>query len=147
MSSKFKIAPIEPSSEQLEKIAIEAREQGYAFIDRLIDEAKSGQNSFNQNGESFHGAFFDGALVGCGGINCDPYTDQEVGRLRHVYVLKRYRRTGKARELVRHLLKQSNATFRVVRLRTSDQNADKFYEALGFSRTVEKDATHIIELR
>lgn len=146
MSSKFKISPIEPSSEQLEKIAIEAREQGYAFIDRLIDEAKSGQNFFNQNGECFHGAFIDGTLVGCGGINCDPYTDQEVGRLRHVYVLKRYRRTGIARELVRHLLKQSNATFSVVRLRTSDQNADKFYEALGFSRTVEKDATHIIEI-
>ena len=146
MSSKLKIFPIDPGSEQLEKIAVEAGEQGYRFIDRLIAEANSGQNVFNQNGECFQGAFIDGTLVACGGINRDPYTDQEVGRLRHVYVLRRYRRTGIAKELVQHLLKHSNAAFSVVRLRTSDQNADKFYEALGFSRTVKNDATHIIEI-
>lgn len=146
MPCRIIISPLEPSSKQLERIASEARQQGYAFVDRLIDEAQSGENTFDRKGECFCGAYTGDTLVGCSGINFDPYTDQKVGRLRHVYVLQRYRRNGIASELVDYLLKRSQSAFNLVRLRTSDQNADKFYEALGFGRTNEENATHIIKV-
>ncbi|MDE9449517.1 GNAT family N-acetyltransferase [Aliiroseovarius sp. Z3] len=146
MPSKRRIIPIDPEAKQLVKLAVEAEEQGYAFVDRLIQEAKSGENGFNEKGECFCGVFLDGELVGCGGINVDPYIDQKVGRLRHVYILKRNRRAGVASALVHNLLERSKPAFSSIRLRTSDRNADKFYEALGFSRTDEENATHIIKI-
>lgn len=146
MPEKIEILPLEPDSELLDEIAVEARAEGYAFVDRLIDEAKSGENRFDRKGENFCGAFIDGALVGCGGLNIDPYTDRKVGRLRHVFILSRSRRMGVAHELVQHLINRSSAEFSEVRLRTSDQKADKFYEAIGFNRTTEEGATHKIQL-
>jgi len=145
MLNDVEIRPINPGTPQLEKLAIEARNSGYTFVDRLIHEAKSGQNCFNNAGEIFCGVYYQGSLVGCGGINQDPYTDQEVGRLRHVYILARVRRNGLAKLLVDELLKRSTGAFPAIRLRTSNENADKFYEAIGFARTDVADATHIIE--
>lgn len=38
-------------------------------------------------------------------------------------------------------------TFARVRLRTSNPTADRFYRHLGFDRTDEPDATHLLRLR
>ena len=146
MPRNIRISPIDPSSKLLKEIAIEARDEGYDFVDRLIEEAQSGENRFDKTGELFYGAFINETLVGCAGVNRDPYTDQEFGRLRHVYVLRRCRRIGVASKLVRVLLNHSIIAFEIIRLRTSDQNADKFYEALGFKKTVEEGASHFIEI-
>ncbi|KIC43369.1 hypothetical protein RA27_00285 [Ruegeria sp. ANG-R] len=139
------MAPLRPSSSQLERLAIEAKEQGYAFVGRLINEAKSGTNNFDKTGECFLGVFIDEVLVGCGGVNVDPFTDQDIGRLRHIYVLKAYRRKGIASKLVKQLLNHSKTPFTSVRLRTPDQNANAFYEAIGFFRVSHEYATHTIE--
>lgn len=143
---EIKIEPIDPRSPRLQVLAAEASEQGYAFIDRLIHEAASGETMFQNEGERFCGAFADGALVGCGGVNRDPYVDQWVGRLRHVYVLAAYRRLGIAAALVRDLLERSRSSFGSVRLRTADETAGRFYGALGFGSLDHDSATHFIEL-
>jgi len=44
------------------------------------------------------------------------------------------------------MLNQCKADFDTFRLRTSDENADKFYEAIGFRRIDEKYATHILSI-
>lgn len=147
MSNELKITPINPITPQLDEFAVEARMEGYSFVDRLINEAQSGRNVFSRKGECFCGVFVDEKLVECGGINIEPYAKQMVGRLRHVYVLKRYRRAGIASALVRDLLERSKVTFNVVRLRTSDKSADMFYEALGLSRVDDESATHMIKLK
>ena len=146
MSKIIEIFPIDPSTAQLEELAVEARKLGHAFVDRLIQDARTGQNRFEKSGECFYGVFCDGMLVGCGGINQDPYTDQHVGRLRHIYVLANARREGLARMLVQELLNRSKVTFSTFRLRTSGEIADKFYDAMGFVRTDDENATHIIRV-
>ena len=95
----------------------------------------------------FLGIFEDGELVGCGGVNKDPYVIQHVGRLRHVYVLSSARRKGLATELVRELLRRCGHSFSVFRLRTSDKNADAFYETFGFERSNDEDASHFLATR
>ncbi len=146
MRFEITIDLMDPGSNLLEKLAIEARRQGYSFMDRLLDEARSGKNVFQNHGECFCGVFIDESLVGCGGINQDPYIDQNVGRLRHVYVLDAYRRNGIAAELVRSLLRRCKPAFNAVRLRTPDESAGKFYDALGFKRANRDTATHLIEV-
>lgn len=140
------IEQIDPRSHLLEKLADEARAQGYFFIDRLLDEARCGKNLFENFGECFCGVFAGHLLVGCGGINKDPYVDQNIGRLRHVYVVEAYRRNGIAAALVRDLLERSKHAFDTVRLRASDDNANTFYDTLGFKRTDHETATHYISI-
>lgn len=146
MSEKTVIRPIDPSTSHLNELAAEAKKHGYSFVERLIQEAKNGKNRFAKKGECFFGVYCGGALVACGGVNRDPYTDQYVGRLRHIYVLSSAMRSGVATLLVKNMLNQCKADFDTFRLRTSDENADKFYEAIGFRRTDEKYATHILSI-
>ncbi len=147
MRRKIEILPIKPHSALLRPLAVEARRDGYRFVDRLIEEALDGRNSFTGEGECFLGIFEDGELVGCGGVNKDPYVIQHVGRLRHVYVLSSARRKGLATELVRELLRRCEHSFSVFRLRTSDKNADAFYERFGFERSNDEDASHFLATR
>ena len=146
MFIEISINPIAPSCHLLNGLAVEARQQRYQFMDRLLDEARSQTNVFQKEGECFCGAFADGLLVGCGGVNQDPYLDRKVGRLRHVYVLQAYRRSGIAATLVRDLLRRSESAFKIIRLRTSDESASKFYDTLGFMRTNHETATHVLEI-
>lgn len=144
MTNSLKITFIGPNDIRLDCLVDEARSEGYKFVDRLLSEAKAGINLFDKDGEVFCGAFVNGQLVGCGGVNIDPYTNERVGRLRHVYVLNAVRRQGVATGLVKELLMKSKFEFGKIRLRTPDQRADKFYEAIGFQTTSEQMATHII---
>ena len=142
----MKIEPLAPTSVLLEDLADEARQQGYAFMDRLLEEARSGTNRFDDPGECFCGVSVNNQLVACGGINRDPYVRDQVGRLRHLYVLQSYRRNGIAVALVQNLLERSKPTFKLIRLRTPNEQAGRFYDALGFQRTTHETATHVIEI-
>lgn len=146
MEYLIEIRPLDPGASQLDDLAIEARKSGYTFVDRLIQEARTGHNGFDRKGECFCGIYRDGALVGFGGVNQDPYADQHVGRLRHIYILASARRSGLARLLVRELLNRGKTAFSTFRLRTADRGADEFYEAIGFVRTDEDDATHVMRI-
>jgi len=104
---------------------------------------ENGSNCFDGPSEIFLGIFQEQRLIAVGGLNVDPYiTADPVGRLRHVYVLKRARHQGVATLLVRALLDGANRSFRSVRLFTDTKDGAMFYEALGFVPSLSSTASH-----
>lgn len=131
----------------LARLEEQARDEGYSFVDRAIEEWASGANRFDRPGEGIFLAKFDAAVVGMCGLNRDPYlTDPSVGRLRHLYVSPDVRRKGVGRSLVRACIDLAGRHFDRVRLRTLDPGAAAFYEMMGFKPVDEPDATHSIDL-
>ena len=119
--------------------------EGFTFVGRFVAEWEAGRNRFNRPGEVSLFAYLEGALVGFGGLNVDPYQAQPtVGRVRHVYVEPVARRRGIGGALVRELVRRARPTFATLRLHT--QQAAPFYEHLGFARVSEHKATHKLSL-
>src|SRR5438105_1253608 len=107
----------------------EAVTEGFGMITRLRKEWESGANRFDREGEALLGTFCADRLVGIGGLNHDPYTnDLRVGRLRHLYVMKDARRTGVGKGLVERILGHAPSNFDSVRLWTD--RAALFYDRL-----------------
>lgn len=132
----------------IEALRAEAVEEGLGFVERLCEEWRSGANRFDAPGEVLLGALIADALVGVGGLCRDPYLgDPCVGRLRHVFVTRSWRRRGVAAALVSRLLAEAEGCFGRLRLRTSNPLATALYEAHGFARVDEPDATHAIDLQ
>jgi GNAT superfamily N-acetyltransferase len=128
-----------------ESLRLDGERHGIDFVRRLFADWVSGTNRFDQTGERLLGAWNGGLLVGIGGLNRDPYAvDEEIGRLRHVYVLASHRRLGVGTLLVRNLLREAEGCFRVVRLRAASAEAAAFYRRLGFSDCADPCATHVI---
>jgi ribosomal protein S18 acetylase RimI-like enzyme len=144
MPESLSIRPISVLAVSADHLIAAARSEGYRFVDRLFDEWRSGSNCFAGDGEAFLGAFSSGMLIAFGGLNRDPYRNQRVARIRHVYVLPEYRRKGVGRQLVAAILSIGENRYRYVRLRASDGTAANFYKALGFTRTNEVDSTHAL---
>ncbi len=116
-------------------------------MDRLVSDWASGANTFNHQGECLLGAFADGRLVGVGGLNIDPYLSlNDVGRVRHVYVLEGWRDKGLGRALVDRLLSEARGVFNEVRLRTETGGAANFYIRCGFSAAHDATASHAVKL-
>lgn len=124
----------------------EAVGEGFGLVTRLRQEWESGLNRFDREGEVLLGAFRADTLLGIGGLNRDPYTnDPRLGRLRHFYVMKHERRAGIGRILVECALGHATGNFDAVRLWTD--RAASFYEHLGFDRVDEPKATHVYSIR
>ena len=148
MNLVLRIVPLLDLPSGIEDLRAEAVVEGFRFVDRLIFEWQSGCNRFLQRGEVFVGAFWEAELVAVGGLNRDPYADQDgIGRLRHLYVRRSARHTGAGSAIVRHLLDKAEGAFHSVRLRTETQEAADFYVGLGFQPVHDKTATHVRVLR
>jgi GNAT superfamily N-acetyltransferase len=121
--------------------------EGYDFIQRLWDEIQQGV--YDVSGAAVYGVYLDGQLIGIGGVHPDPYLKQAaIGRIRHVYVMENYRRTGTGRKLMDALMSHARGHFDVLTLRTPTAHADAFYRAMGFS--IEQrfaEASHWIDLQ
>ena len=129
-------------------LVIEAESQGHRFMRRLLDDWVSGANRFEKTGEFLMSARIEGRLVAVGGLNIDPYAlIEHVGRLRHVYVLDCARRLGIGTLLVKRIMDDAAESFSMLRLRTKTFDAAEFYERLGFQKTNEQSATHVIRLK
>jgi GNAT superfamily N-acetyltransferase len=130
---------------RLGQLVAESLEDGYDFLDTLVDELRSGANRFDRPGEMLLGAFDGAALVAVGGVTHDPYTEEPgIGRIRRVYVLRAFRGFGVGSLLVRALMVRASAHFHIVTLRTDSERAARFYTKLGFSSSSGRDAvTHI----
>jgi ribosomal protein S18 acetylase RimI-like enzyme len=123
----------------------EALEEGYRFLDTLVEEWANGENRFDSPGEMLCGCIDHGLLVAVGGINRDPFLSRpDVGRIRRVYVKREWRNRGIGETLVRSLLNSAQKSFRRVRLRAESQRASRLYERMGFSAITDPDATHIL---
>lgn len=140
----FAVRPADPGDSPLmDPLAVAARAEGFRFVDRLIDDWNSGANRFSKPGERLAGVFDKGRPIAIGGLNHDPYARRSrIGRLRHLYVLPSHRRLGIGALLVRALLDGADMYFDRIRLRTKTAGGDRFYLALGFTASDDRDATH-----
>ncbi len=125
----------------------ESESEGFRFIRRLVDDYASGANRFADPGEALYGAYSPG-LVGICGLNRDPYlSDPDMGRVRHLYVVRSFRRAGFGRSLIETLIADARRHFRLLALRTTNPEAGRFYRALGFTAGSRfEHATHYLDL-
>ncbi|MFQ4139459.1 GNAT family N-acetyltransferase [Nodosilinea sp. PGN35] len=130
-------------------LVAESRTEGFRFVERLIEEYRSGLNRFDRPGEVLLGASVEGAMVGIGGLSRDPYFNHPaVGRLRHVYVRAAWRRRGVGRVLVMALLEAARPHYQLLTLRTDTAAATAFYQTLGFKPEPHwPHTTHHLRLR
>jgi predicted GNAT family acetyltransferase len=115
-------------------------QDGTRIVDKMINEWKNGENKFDKKGEKAWGLFVGDECIAFAGVNIDPYlegNDGSVGRLRHVYVAKKYRGMGLSKVLVRTALDHAKKHFKVVRLTTNNPIARHVYESFGFTATGE----------
>lgn len=127
----------------------ESLSQGFRFVERLIQEYRSGLNRFDQCGEVLLTASVQGAVVGIGGLNRDSYfNDPKVGRLRHLYVVSAWRRCSVGSSLVTQLIHEARQHYQLLTLRTDAQSAAQFYQKLGFKTHPNwEHTTHHLQLK
>ncbi len=144
MTTVFHIAPVTGLHPDMEALQAEAAAEGFRFVDKLVDDWLSAANRFDRPGELFLGGFQGSRLLGFCGLNHDPYTTQdEVGRLRHLFVRQDSRRNGIASALVKRLLDEANGIFQLVRLRTDTREAAALYIQLGFLPVSDATVSHL----
>jgi GNAT superfamily N-acetyltransferase len=124
---------VEIESISINHLVEESFSQGFRFVDRLIREYHSGFNRFDKSGEVLLIVSIEGAVVGIGGLNRDPYfNDPKIGRLRHLYVESAWRRHGVGSLLVNQIIYETDRHYQLLTLRTNTLAADKFYQKSGF---------------
>ncbi|MGB0387924.1 MAG: GNAT family N-acetyltransferase [Ardenticatenaceae bacterium] len=130
--------------DDLQPLLEEGRKQGFTFLDRLVTGYVNGSNRFGKPGEALFGVYCDQRLIAIGGLNQDPYLQKEdVGRVRHVYVLSSWRKQGIGKRLVQRIIKEAKTHYRLLTLRTPSEQADRFYRAIGFKTAPEiQNASH-----
>lgn len=133
----------------LDALLAESEQAGLRLVRRLVDEWDTGMNRFDRPGEALFTARVDRRLVGVCGLNRDPYAaEQDVGRVRHLYVLSSYRRLGVGRQLTESVVAAARGRFHSLRLRTANPAAARLYEGLGFRPSEgTADCTHVMDLR
>jgi GNAT superfamily N-acetyltransferase len=142
------ISPLREPDAELGALVAESEQAGLRFVRRLVEEWASGANRFDRPGEALFGAWVDGRLVGVCGLNADPYAaEARVGRVRHLYVLSAFRRSGVGQRLIAEVIRAARGPFDTLRLRTDNAGAARLYEALGFRRTTPAThCTHVMDL-
>ncbi|MEM9448257.1 MAG: GNAT family N-acetyltransferase, partial [Cyanobacteria bacterium P01_E01_bin.6] len=111
-----------------------ARLEGHRNIDRLVADYDSGDNRFDLPGEAlFILQSKEGASLGIGGINIDPYFDEpSIGRARRLYIHPEYRRMGLGALLVQKIEAHASTSFSSIQLYTASPEASAFYKSLGY---------------
>lgn len=127
--------------------------EGFAFLDRLAREhargdfARDGAALFGVWGSVGDGHDDDLRLLGACGLTLDPYLGEPtVGRVRHLYVLLESRRSGVGRALLEAVVAEARQHYQRLRLRTPTAAGAAFYQACGFVRVSEPEATHSLLL-
>ncbi|NRA69369.1 MAG: GNAT family N-acetyltransferase [Pseudobacteriovorax sp.] len=122
----------------------ESKAEGFGMMEKMKIHWLDGSNRFGKPGEIYLIARDGEEIVGGGGLNIDPYTDEaSIGRVRHLYIRKRFRRKGIAKEILLVLIKKGVESFSILRLRTENPEACRFYESLGFDCVDDDEfATH-----
>ena len=132
----------------IRELAALAEVEGFRFLNQFLDELRSRRVELDAPREFFIGMQRDDRLVAIGGVTPDPYVDDEqVGRLRHLYVQPDSRRRGLGRDLVAHLESRAELCYMCLRLRTDTEGAARFYERLGYVPVTSSWATHLRMLR
>jgi GrpB-like predicted nucleotidyltransferase (UPF0157 family) len=137
----------ESPADCLGALIAESEQHGLSFVRRLATEWTSGANRFDRPGEVVLIARAARQVVGVCGLNVDPYAARDdVGRVRHLYVLTAHRRFGVGRQLVTEIIEAARGRFDLLRLSTNNPAAAPLYEALGFRRADATDCTHVMNV-
>ena len=134
---------LRPSAPAFDALKEESRLEGYWMLVRLADGWSGGRNKFLKRGEALFGAWHGRELTGVCGLNIDPYFEgRDHGRVRHLFVSARHRRSGLGRMLVETVIDRARHHFAVLNTRAPPE-AFGFYEGLGFQPVVgEEFVTH-----
>ena len=133
--------------ESLAALIAESERHGLRFVRRLADEWASGVNRFDRPGEALFVARDGEHTVGVGGLNIDPYAvTANVGRVRHLYVLTSHRRRGIGARMTGEIIAAARGRFETLRLRTSNPEAARLYDRLGFRRTDDPQCSHVMRI-
>jgi GNAT superfamily N-acetyltransferase len=132
----------------IERLQQEACDEGYDFIETLVEQWASATNRFHGPGEILCGYVDQGLLVAVGGLTLDPFAGRpDMGRIRRVYVRSAWRNRGIGRALVAALADHARKHFSCVRLRAGNALAASLYESMGFVPIESPDASHILVLK
>lgn len=119
----------------VEDLALSAEQEGYNFLDRLLEEYTSKMNCFDKPGEALFAVHSLSRLIGIGGVNIDPYSSERgVGRVRRFYVHPKERRCGVGQMLLTAIEDDARSHFHKLNLFTDTESAALFYEKLGYVR-------------
>jgi GNAT superfamily N-acetyltransferase len=128
----------------VEEMLVESEQEGFRFLRRAQGEWRSGSNTFSKAGEALFAVFEAQRLLALGGVNRES---DRCGRLRRFYVRREERRRGVGTQLVLHLVAFSRRYYSCLELRCDTDAGDRFYRALGFTRSVTNaSVTHKIDL-
>ena len=138
----------ELSVANLDYLVTESLRDGFHLVERLCRQWRSGTNRFDRQGEAFFLSRNNGRVMGCCGLNVDPFADDStIGRVRRLYVSQEFRRRGVATALLKRVCGEAQKSFRVLRASVGTLNADVFYESVGFTPVHGfKHYTHVLEL-
>jgi predicted acetyltransferase len=121
------------------ELEADAKVDGHGHLTRLSAE-------FAQNPAMFHvifACYIDGELAGIGGITDEPtLTSQPTWRMRRLYVHRKFRRRNVARTIAIALLKEAAQKVRTVTVHAGNDEAARFWEAIGFCRVVGRNWSH-----
>jgi ribosomal protein S18 acetylase RimI-like enzyme len=133
-------------NEDFDELLEESLKEKYQFLKRFKDDWTSGENRFDKEGETHVVAVEGLKPVGICGLSIDPYlNDPTMGRVRHLYVHPEFRRLTIGSILLEEVLEEAKEHFKVLRLRTHDEEAVAFYLKHGFQKSTLDNETHRLE--
>jgi len=130
---EFIIIKIQQLPDDIQVLAELAHNEGFRFIQRLVEDFLSGENRFDADGEALFEVRFIDRLVAIGGLNIDPYSPSGcTGRVRRCYVHPDHRSHGIGQLLLRTIEEHAAKTFQQLHLFTDTDNASLFYQRMGY---------------
>lgn len=144
MTLAFHIVPVRDRlPADLDALRADAAAEGYRFLERLLAEWLSGEQSFSGDGEALLTVYSGNDLLGIGGMTREPVIDGAL-RMRRFYVRPSARRRGAGRLLAGALLERAQASGRLVTVNAGTADAEPFWESLGFLPDRRDGHTHIL---
>jgi GNAT superfamily N-acetyltransferase len=136
------IVSLEDLPETFATLRAAADTEGYDFMERLQQNWSNG--AYRRDlGATLRAAYVDGDLAGLGAQALDEYdVSPDHRRIRHFYVLPKYRRDGVGRALAQALIDDALALSPRLHLRATHEVSLAFWDALGFSRVSHENRTH-----
>jgi len=137
----YKVKEINDNNiDSLNELVEESMKENINFVKRTVNEWKSGKNNFSKKGEKLWGLFLQNKCIAIGGLNIDPYIENNegsIGRVRHVYVAQKYRGFDLSRVIMKLIMEEAKKNFKILRLSTQNPIAASLYESLGFKKEVD----------
>lgn len=131
----IKIVKAEQLPDQIETFAALAKKEGYDLIEKLVEEYRTGKNSFSKDNEYLAVAYDGDKLIACGGLNQQWGQDgveERIGRVRRFYVHPKYRQHGVGKQLLVYLEQLARPHYSALCLHTETKLAASFYQKQNY---------------